>query len=72
MTSSTPGSELANQLQQVLNKNPGPVKIKVQEQGGVKVKTKLQKSNPNKTKGCGSNWGIIGALSEHNRAKFGI
>jgi hypothetical protein len=55
MISSTPGSELANQLQQVLNTNPGPVKIKVQEQGGVKIKTKLQKSNPNKTRGCDCN-----------------
>ena len=55
MVSPTPGSELANRLQQVLNKNPGPVKIKVQEQGGVKIKTKLQKSNPNKTRGCDCN-----------------
>ena len=49
MVNPTPGGELAKQLQEVLNKNPGPVKIKVQEQGGIQVKKKLQKSNPNKT-----------------------
>ena len=54
MVNPTPGGELAKQLQEVLNKNPGPVKIKVQEQGGIQVKTKLQKSNPNKTRGCNS------------------
>ena len=54
MVNPTPGGELARQLQQVLNSNPGPVKIKVQEQGGVQVKTRLQKSNPNKTRGCDS------------------
>ena len=54
MVNPTPGGELARQLQQVLNNNPGPVKIKVQEQGGVQVKTRLQKSNPNKTRGCDS------------------
>ena len=54
MVNPTPGGELARKLQQVLNNNPGPVKIKVQEQGGVQVKTRLQKSNPNKTRGCDS------------------
>ena len=42
MVTPTPGGELTKQLQDVLNKNPGPVKIKVQEQGGIQVQTKLQ------------------------------
>ena len=42
MVNPTPGGELARQLIQVLNDNLGPVKFKVQEQGGVQVKTKLQ------------------------------
>ena len=54
MVPSTPGGMLAKQLQDVLCKNPGPVKIKVQEQGGIQVKAKLQRSNPNRTKGCTS------------------
>ena len=48
----TPGGELAKRYQQVVDRNPGPVKIKIQEQGGVKVKNKLQRNNPNRTKGC--------------------
>jgi hypothetical protein len=54
MVNPTPGGKLAKQLQEVLNNNPGPVKFKVQGQGGIQVKTKLQKSNPNKTQGCNS------------------
>ena len=52
MIKPTPGGELTKQLQKVLNDNPGPVKVKVQEQGGTQVKTLIQKSNPMKTKGC--------------------
>ena len=54
MVNPTPGGELAEQLQEVLKKNPGPVKIKIQEQGGTKVKNMLQKPNPTKTRGCES------------------
>ena len=38
MVNPTPGGELAGPLQEILRRNPGPVKIKVQEQGGTKVK----------------------------------
>ena len=48
----TPGGELAKQMQQVLDRNKGPVKVKIQEQGGIKVKNLLQKPNPSKTLGC--------------------
>ena len=41
MVDPTPGFELARQLQQLLNKNPGPAKVKVKDQGGIQVKTKL-------------------------------
>ena len=50
----TPGGELAKQLQKVLDTNPGPVKVKIQELGGTKVKNLLQKPNPTKTRGCDS------------------
>ena len=54
MVNPTPGGELAKRLQCVINENPGPVKIKIQEQGGTQVKTRLQKTNPGRTKGCNS------------------
>ena len=44
----TPGGDLAKQLQGVIERKPGPVKVKVQEHGGTQVKTWMQKSNPNK------------------------
>ena len=50
MVNPTPGGELARQLQKVVSDNPGPVKIKIQEQGGVQVSSKLQKTNPNRTR----------------------
>jgi hypothetical protein len=45
MVNPTPGGELARQLQKVVTDNPGPVKIKIQEQGGTKVKSLLQRTN---------------------------
>jgi hypothetical protein len=59
MVNPTPGGELARQLQNVVSENPGPVKIKIQEQGGVKISNRLQRTNPNKTKGCSSNECIV-------------
>ena len=50
----TPGGELAKQLQKVLDANPGPVKVKIQELGGTKVKNLLQKPNLTKTRSCDS------------------
>ena len=37
----TPGGELAKQMQQVVDRNKGPVKVKIQEQFGIKMKNKL-------------------------------
>jgi hypothetical protein len=55
MVNPTPGGELARQLQKVVTDNPGQVKIKVQEQGGIQVKSRLQSTNTNRMKGCTSN-----------------
>ena len=68
MANPTPGGELAKRLQCVINENPGPVKIKIQEQGGTQVKTKLQKTNPGKTKGCNSEECLA---CKHGRGKGG-
>ena len=54
MVPATPGGELAKKYQQVVDNNPGPVKIKVMEQGGRQVKSIVQKNNPGRTKGCAS------------------
>ena len=54
MVPATPGGELAKKYQEVVFKNPGPVKIKIMEKGGTQVKHIIQKNNPNKTKGCNS------------------
>jgi hypothetical protein len=68
MVNPTPGGELARQLQKVVSDNPGPVKIKIQEQGGVQVSSKLQKTNPNRTKGCSSKDCLT---CKHGRGKGG-
>ena len=52
MVNSTHGGELARAYQQVVDANPGPVKIKIQEKGGISVKSIVHNTNPNKTKGC--------------------
>ena len=54
MVSPTPGGELAKTFQQIVNANPGPVRIKIQEDGGITMKRKLQKTNPGRTVGCDS------------------
>ena len=54
MVKPTAGGELAKKFQLVVDKNPGPVKIKVQEQGGVPVTRLLQRNNPGRSKGCDS------------------
>ena len=38
----TPGGELAKRFQNVVDRNPGPIKIKIQETGGIQVKNKLK------------------------------
>ena len=68
MVNPTPGGELARQLQKVVSENPGPVKIKIQEQGGVQVSSKLQKTNPNRMKGCSSRDCLT---CKHGRGKGG-
>ena len=68
MVNPTPGGELARQLQKVVSDNPGPVKIKIQEQGGVQVSSKLQKTNPNRTMGCTSKDCLT---CKHGRGKGG-
>ena len=52
MVPATPEGELARKYQQVVDSNPGPVKIKIMEEGGKSAKSLLQISNPNKSKGC--------------------
>ena len=52
MVKATPGGELAKRYQEVIDRNPGPVKIKIAEEGGTTMKTKYQKSNPSRTKVC--------------------
>ena len=54
MVQATPGGELAKKYQQVIETHPGPVKIKIMEQGGRTIKTVVQDTNPTKTKGCAS------------------
>jgi hypothetical protein len=68
MVNPTRGGELATRLQSVINENPGPVKIKIQEQGGIQVKTRLQKTNPGRTKGCKSEDCLA---CKHGRGKGG-
>jgi hypothetical protein len=68
MVNPTPGGELATRLQCVINENPGPVKIKIQQQGGIQVKTRLQKTNPGRTKGCNSEDCLA---CKHGRGKGG-
>ena len=54
MVNPTPGGELAKKFQKVVEENPGPVRIKIQEQGGVPVKSMVQNTNPGRTIGCDS------------------
>ena len=54
MVNATPGGELAKRYKAVVKDNPGPVKIKIMEQGGRQVKSMLQRNNPGKTRGCNS------------------
>ena len=54
MCPATPNGELARIFQNVVDSNQGPVKIKIQENGGKAVKSILQNKNPNKQKGCSS------------------
>ena len=68
MVNPTPGGELARQLQKVVMDNPGPVKIKIQEQGGTQIKSILQRTNPNRTKGCAANDCLV---CKHGRGKGG-
>ena len=68
MVPATPGGELAKKYQQVVDNNLGPVNIKIEEQGGRKVKSRLQKNNPNKTKGCVS---ADCVACKHGRGKGG-
>ena len=63
-----PGGELAKKFQKVVEENPGPVKVKIQEQGGVPVKTKIQRNNPGRTKGCDSKDCLT---CKHGRGKGG-
>ena len=64
----TPGGELAKKFLKAVEENPGPVKVKIQEQGGVPVKTKIQKNNPGRTKGCDSKDCLT---CKHGRGKGG-
>ena len=68
MVNPTSEGELSTRLQCVINDNPGPVKIKIQEQGGIQVKTRLQKTNPGRTKGCNSEDCLA---CKHGRGKGG-
>ena len=68
MVNPTPGGELARQLQKVVYDNPGPVNIKIQEQGGLQVSSKLQKANPNRKKRCSSKDCLT---CKHGRGKGG-
>ena len=52
MVPATPNSELAKAWKKVIEENPGPVKIKVVEEGGRSLVGLLRKSNPTKPKGC--------------------
>ena len=38
----------------MVNENAGPIKIKIQEQGGVPIKSMVQNTNPGRTRGCES------------------
>ena len=38
----------------MVNENAGPIKIKIQEQGGIPVKSMVQNTNPSRTRGCDS------------------
>ena len=68
MVPATPGGELAKKYQEVVFKNPGPVKIKIMGKGGTQVKHIIQKNNPNKTKGCNS---LDCLACKHGRGKGG-
>ena len=48
----TPGGKLAQMWRQVVEKNNGPVDIKIEERGGKSMKSVFQRSNPSKTIGC--------------------
>ena len=52
MVPATPSGVLAKEYQQVVDSNPGPVKIKFMEEGGKTAKSMVQNTNPTKTKGC--------------------
>ena len=54
MVPATPGGELARLFQNVVDANHGPVKVKIQEQGGRSVNSLLQNNNPSRSKGCAS------------------
>ena len=64
----TPGGELKKRFQNIVDGNPGPIKIKIQETGGIQVKTKLQKTNPGRDKGCRSTDCLA---CKHGRGKGG-
>ena len=48
----TPQSELAQLWRGVVDNFNGPIKVKIVEEGGRTLKSKLQKSNPRKVIGC--------------------
>ena len=52
MVPATPRSELAKAWRKVIEDNPGPVNIKIEECGGRRIEGMLKKSNPTKPKGC--------------------
>ena len=51
-----------------LNANPGPVYIKIQEEGGTTMIRKLQRTNPSRTMGCNSSDCIA---CKHGRGRCG-
>ena len=54
LVSPTPSGELAKRFQKIVDANPGPVNIKIQEEGGITMIRKLQRTNPARTVGCES------------------
>ena len=68
MVNATPNGELARQFRDVVQKNPGPVKIKIMERGGRQIKSILQRNNPSKSKGCES---LECLVCKHGRGEGG-
>ena len=60
--------EMARQQQKVVTDNPGPVKIKIQEQGGTQNDSRLQRTNQNRMQDCASNNCLA---CKHGRGKLG-